>query len=208
MIANHNYAGPARLLAGLIVLIAVGSVLLQLALNLRSGGSVIEGIWILARYFTILTNLLVAVVFATIAIGRAVSPRMLLASVAAIAGVGLVYHALLAHLYVQVGLEIVADQGVHTAVPALSVAWFIAFAPTQALRWRDTLFVMIWPTLYCVYALVRGAASGIYPYPFVDATVLEPGQMAINIAGLTLFFLLLGLALFAAVRLRFRAARS
>lgn len=199
------YTRAARFAAAVIALLAFGSVSLQLGLNLRDGQPFAETVWRMARFFTILTNLIIAATFVAVASGRTVAPRWLLTMTAAIAGVGIVYHALLSHLLVQVGAEIIANHGVHTAVPILSVLWFAAFAPADSLRWRDALLVVIWPIIYCIYVLMRGAFTGEYPYPFIDANTLSPAQMVVNVAGLTLFFLSLGLALIALLRLRGRS---
>ncbi|KLI64440.1 Pr6Pr family membrane protein [Aurantiacibacter marinus] len=198
----------ARISAAVIALLACGSVLLQIGLNLLGGEPLAEALWRMSRFFTILTNLIIAATFAVVAGGRSVAPRWLLAMTAAIAGVGIVYHALLSHLLVQVGAEIIANHGVHTVVPILSVIWFAMFAPVDGLRWRDTWTVVIWPVLYCVYILARGSVTGMYPYPFIDANTLSPVQMAINIAGLTLFFLALGLLLVGMLRLRGRKSAN
>jgi len=195
----------ARISAATIALVAGGSILLQIALNLSDGEGLGTMLWNLARYFTILTNLLTAITFAMIAGGRRASPRWMLALGAAMAGVGLVYHALLSHLLDQQGWEVVADQGVHTVAPILTVLWFIAFVPSDGLRWRDAGLVVIWPVIYCLYALIRGIMTGAYPYPFIDATTLTIAQMALNIAGLTAFFYALGALLLGGIFLRERA---
>ncbi len=204
MNAISIYSRPARISAGIIALLAAGSVALQIGLNVLDGEPLAQTLWRMARFFTILTNLIIAATFASVAAGRTVSPRWLLAMTAAIAGVGIVFHALLSDLVVQVGAGMIANQGVHTAVPILSVIWFAMFAPLDGLRWRDALLVVIWPVLYCVYILARGMVTGMYPYPFIDANTLSPAQMAVNIAGLTLFFLALGLSLVGIIRMRGR----
>lgn len=195
----------ARISAATIALVAGGSILLQIALNLSDGEGLGTMLWNLARYFTILTNLLTAITFAMIAGGRRASAGWMLALGAAMAGVGLVYHALLSHLLDQQGWEVVADQGVHTVAPILTVLWFIAFVPSDGLRWRDVGLVVIWPVIYCLYALIRGIMTGAYPYPFIDATTLTIAQMALNIAGLTAFFYALGALLLGGIFLRERA---
>ena len=46
-----------------------------------------------------------------------------------------------------------------------------------------------------MYVLIVGAATGWYPYPFVDVADLGYPQALINIAGLVLAFLILQAAL-------------
>ncbi len=194
----------ARIAALLIAFTALSSIILRIGLSVAEGQSAGEAIWGLLRFFTILTNLLVGIVFGLVGFGRAIPPRVLMALTSAIAGVGLVYHALLVHLNPQEGWGLIADHGVHTAVPLLCVAWFLAFIPVLVVRWRDAIFAAAWPTIYCIYALARGAMDGLYPYPFIDGNTLAASQMMMNIIVLTLFFMILGAALIGGLKLRAR----
>ncbi|WP_271079481.1 Pr6Pr family membrane protein [Aurantiacibacter sp. MUD61] len=202
MASTHAQSTAARALAALIFIVALGSVTMQVGLNIRDGSSLADVLAAMSRFFTILTNVLVAGTFALIAAGRAISPRWLLCMTAAIAGVGIVYHAALARYLTHEGWEIVADQGVHTAAPILTVMWFAALMPKNAARWRDVPFVVIWPMLYCFYALARGSLTDDYVYFFIDANTLSVAEMTLNIAGLTVFFALLGAASVWLVKLR------
>lgn len=201
---NRTRSAPplARLFAAMIAIAAFASIALQIGLNVHGGETFGQAVWAMLRFFTILTNLLVSITFAGIAMGKEPAPRWLLCMTAAIAGVGIVYHVALAHLLDQQGWEIVADQGVHTVVPILSVLWFLACVRKGFLRFVHVPLVVIWPTLYCVYALVRGSMEGDYPYFFVDANTLGIVELTTNIIGLTLFFALLGLLLVLAVKAR------
>ena len=51
------------------------------------------------------------------------------------------------------------------------------------------------PIAYLVYALVRGAIDGKYPYPFIDVGNLGWLQTALNAGGIALGFIIAGLAL-------------
>ena len=55
---------------------------------------------------------------------------------------------------------------------------------------------------YLVYALVRGAITGTYFYPFLDAGALGLGQVLINSAVLSVAFLAAGAAVVATGRRR------
>lgn len=192
----------ARAFAALVAFVAAGSIVLRIILYLLDGEPLGEALWWLARFFTILTNLLVAGTFAAIAMGRPPAPRWLLAMTSAIAGVGIVYHVALARFLDHEGWEIVADQGVHTVAPILTVLWFLACVPKGVLRLGHVPLVVIWPTIYCVYALIRGSIEGDYPYFFIDAGNLGVIELTINIIVLTGFFALLGLLLVLAVKAR------
>lgn len=42
---------------------------------------------------------------------------------------------------------------------------------------------MFYPVLYFVYAMTRGALSGVNPYPFINAVELGYGQALANTLG-------------------------
>jgi hypothetical protein len=51
---------------------------------------------------------------------------------------------------------------------------------------------MVFPILYSVFALIYGAKTGFYAYFFLDLPSLGWGQMLINMAGLSGFFVVMG----------------
>ena len=70
-----------RLFAALIALVAWAGLVVQFAATYGQNGSVPETFWILLRFFTVITNLLVAVTMTSMAAGRRmsafiVSPRL------------------------------------------------------------------------------------------------------------------------------------
>lgn len=203
-----------RLAATALAALAWTALLLQLALTLRSslanGNGAAHGLWAYLAYFTVLTNLLVA----TLA-GRAARDaeggldlRWRGCAVTAIAVVGMGYHALLRNLVQLEGLDQLADVLLHYAVPLAAVAWWIAFPPRGRIAASAPLAWLAWPALYSVYALVRGAMSGFYPYPFIDVPALGMARVLLNIAGLALVFLLVAYTLRAIAHWRQRAVRS
>ncbi len=163
------------------------------------GGDFFAGFWIYVGYFTILTNTLTAVVMTAVAMGR-VSPRRGARSTSLVTAVTLyilivcvVYTLLLRNQIHFTGLEVVTDIGMHYAVPILTVMWWVVAWPKAILPLRHALFWLAYPLSYCVYILVRGAWTGWFPYPFVEATTLGWGQVAINCVALTGAFYALGL---------------
>jgi len=65
------------------------------------------------------------------------------------------------------------------------------------LRWPDAFTWLAYPGIYLVYILARGAASGLYPYPFVDVTELGYGRVFVHAGLLMLAFSGLGLVVIA-----------
>jgi hypothetical protein len=55
------------------------------------------------------------------------------------------------------------------------------------------LFWSVYPTIYLVYALIRGSIAGSYPYPFIDGAGLGYARTMLNSFGLLFVFIALGL---------------
>ena len=72
----------------------------------------------------------------------------------------------------------------------------------------DPLFWSIYPTMYLIYALIRGRPVGSYPYPFIDAGDLGYGRTLLNSIGLLFVFLALGALFVALGRAHQRMRRS
>lgn len=185
----------------IVALTALAALALQVhvasgALTRPTGGPVW---WWLAGYFTILTNLGVAVLMGATALGHQSSARVQGGLVLAIVMVGLVYHALLARLWAPQGLVWWADQGLHSATPLLTLGWWLTLGDRRV-SLRDLPAWLMWPGAYAAYALIRGALTGFWPYPFLDAGLLGWPQVALNTAGLVLAFAALGLVLIAMAR--------
>lgn len=112
-----------------------------------------------------------------------------------------IYFLILRHAWNPQGWLLVADRILHYAIPALFVADWLFLVPRGQLRWRDALAALIVPLVYILWILLQGAATGWYPYTFIDVPSLGYPAALANIAGLFLLFLLVGLALVAIDRL-------
>jgi len=198
-----------------VAMVAWFGVLLQLVLSLQlavtNGKSALDGLVIYLGYFTVLTNLLVAVSLSwpllspRSAPGRWFQrPGVASAIVVSIAIVGLAYHLLLRHIWNPQGLQWLADVTLHYAVPLLCLVHWWFCVPPARMAWHAPLAWAAWPLAYLVYALLRGAWLQSYPYPFIDVTALGYPQTLLNAAGLLVVFLLLGSVLVAVGRGRFK----
>jgi len=194
---------PARLFALLIAVIATAALVAEFHLTWQRTGidSVTERLWRLARFFTILTNGLVAVVFFAVAAGRTVTGRVLGGVLVSIVMVGLVYQILLARP--KTGLDWWSDFALHAAVPVLVLVWWLGWAD-KALRLADIPLWLGWPLVYCLYAMIRGLADGIYPYFFLDIGRFGLAQVAVNIIGLVSAFGAMALLIWGVARLLHR----
>jgi hypothetical protein len=151
-------------------------------------------------FFTILTNLLVALGL-TLSLTTPQSrlgsffsrPVAASATVVYIAIVGITYSLVLRSLWSPQGAQKIADILLHDLVPVMYVAYWLIFVPKNSLRWKDTLFWLPYPLVYFGYSLIRGAAIGWYPYPFIDASKLGYSRVLANAAMLVCAFLAVAL---------------
>jgi len=161
----------ARLFATLIAVVSVAGLVLQFVTYGidHPGADALDTVWSLARFFTILTNALVAATFTLMALrGRMPGPLWMGGLTLWIAIVGVVYYALLAN--VVTGLNAVADRLVHMVTPLLTVAFWLCWAPKHGLSLASVARWLLWPLVYAGYALLRGQLDGFYPYFFIDPT--------------------------------------
>jgi hypothetical protein len=181
--------------AALVAIVCWAGLAVQFSATYAAQHDPAATLWILARFFTVWTNLLVAMVMTLVAIGRRVSPFMIGGVTLAILLVGAVYMLLLQGLIELSGGAVVADILLHKVSPVAMALWWLFFAPRKALRWSAPLWWSAYPLVYFAYALVRGQADGRYPYPFMDVGKIGWVQTLLNAGGIALLFILAGLVL-------------
>ncbi len=199
----------ARLAAAAIALLGWYGLLLQLyvviATARATGVPVTTAISNYFSFFTILTNLLVALVL-TLSLRTTPSTLSVYASRATvqsavavyIAIVGMVYSLVLRNLWDPEGLQKIADVILHDAIPVLYLLYWLTFVRKgkdhDSLRFSRVPTWLAYPLLYLVYSLIRGAITGIYLYPFIDAGKLGYPRVGLN--AVVLLFAFLGMSLF------------
>ena len=126
----------ARLAAAAIALIAWAGLGIQLQASTELMGSAGAALWAMLRFFTVLANLLVALLFTGIALGwrRTGGPFLLGGVTLAILLVGIVYGLLLNGLLALSGGAALADVLLHKVTPVLVPLWWLAFAPKGGLQ--------------------------------------------------------------------------
>jgi len=190
-----------RLFRVLIALAAFAGLGIQLWIFLESPdfASPLSAVWRMLAFFTILTNLMVGIASAVSAIAPNSASGRLLAGANTRAGVvlyiglvGIVYHVLLAGLWDPQGWQKIADLLLHTATPVMiAIAW-IFFDAKKDLTLKALPQIIVYPVAYTVYAMIRGAGDGFYPYPFIDVSELGYARVLMNVVGLTAAFLFSG----------------
>lgn len=195
-----------RPLAALIAFVAWFGVVLQLYLSLRltdaKGMSTVQGLAFYFGYFTVLTNILVAVAttwpaaLPATSLGRFfVQPAAIGWVAASIAFVGVAYFVLLRHVWNPQGLQLMADVLMHYIVPALVVIYSSMALRRTILPWTVPLWWSLYPVIYFVYVLIRGVIIGKYPYHFIDVAQLGYALALRNAIALWVVFLLLAYVL-------------
>ncbi len=147
-------------------------------------------------FFTILTNLIVAICCTTLITRRNskiksfFSRQNTLTAVAVyITIVGLVYNVILRFLWKPEGLQWVVDELLHTIIPSLFIAFWLLVVPKGKFYWKSVLAWLLYPLSYLILILLRGIPSSFYPYPFIDVDIIGYSQTFINCSGMLLAFL-------------------
>jgi hypothetical protein len=168
----------------------------QLAVSFITTGNVWTALWTILGYFTITTNLLLAVVFTWLAMRRVFTRNWIVAGTAlSILMVGVVY-VLLLHGTVELsGNAVIADRLLHFVTPLLGPLFWIFCTPKGTLNWRHPFLWAMYPLGYFAYGMLRGAATGRYAYPFLDVDALGWGRTAANASVISVGFMACGFAM-------------
>jgi hypothetical protein len=191
MLSRPADARPAALL---VAATAWAALIIQFIASYGDMQAVGATLWFMARFFTISTNLVVALLFTAIASGSAAArgPRPVAGVLLAILLVGIIYNLLLRGTIPLHGLGILANEILHVAVPILVLLYWLLFTPKGALRARDPWFWAIYPLLYLPYALARGLSGEKYAYPFIDIAQLGWTRVLLNSLGIAIGFVITG----------------
>ncbi|MBZ2198911.1 Pr6Pr family membrane protein [Occultella gossypii] len=127
-------------------------------------------------YFTILSNVFAAVLFA-VSLVRPVPDGVRGAAVTFLLLTGVVANTLL--LGVDVQTPAYASVVLHMVVPILVLVDWLITPPRTRLTTKHLLAWMVIPVAYLVYSLVRGALVDWYPYPFLDPREQGYGMVAV-----------------------------
>jgi hypothetical protein len=139
--------------------------------------SLLTAAWEFLSYFTVLTNLLVALALTFHAYRSRLlrffeRPSVLSALVVDIVLVAVTYNLLLRQLWKPQRLGRVADETLHVITPVLYVLFWFLVVPKGTLSWRNIPRWLWYPFGYLAYALVLGVLFGFYPYYFLDVGAL------------------------------------
>lgn len=154
-------------------------------------------------YFTVLTNIIVAICFTAIFMsGKGNLTRFFLrtdtqtAITVYIIMVGAVYNLILRFIWSPQGLQKLVDELLHSVIPLLFILYWLIFVRKSTLQYKDAFRWLLYPLCYTVFIAIRGAISGFYPYPFVNVSeigfpraLLNGGILVLVFTGLSLFLI-------------------
>ncbi|WP_053153306.1 Pr6Pr family membrane protein [Pseudomonas sp. Pf153] len=170
--------------------------------------SLLGGLDIFFSYFTILTNILVAVVLTCAATtGDSALRRFFLQPstqggvAAAIVLVSIAYNLLLRNVWDPQGWQWLADELLHDVMPVVFVVYWWFCVP-KGLHWSNIWPWLLYPLAYFSYVLIRGSFVGAYPYPFIEVDLLGYAQSIGNAAMMLLGFVVVSLVVVAVDRVK------
>ena len=209
---NEVSTKPTRLTAALFAVLRLAMVVLAViaivATLLDTASRATINPFNFFGYFTMQSNIITALILLLAALAtirrRPQTPLLVLARACAttyIVIVGIVYNALLAGLEGGVSLQW-ANWVLHVAFPIYAALDWILFGDHLAVPWRKFWIVLIFPVVWIIVVIIRGATDGWVPYPFLDPTQ-GYGVVALYAIGIFVTTGIVGVTVFALSRVRF-----
>lgn len=157
-------------------------------------------------YFTILSNIAAGIVLIYLACNMRISPTAQVVRGAVtlyMAMTGVIFAFLLAGLQ-NVRLTAVPWDNIvlHYIMPIVMVVDWLIFPPQTRVSLKRAVLWLLFPIAYVIFTLVRGGASGWYPYPFFNPAFSSLGQVIATCVIISIFVII------AMLLLRLRARRA
>lgn len=171
MLAARAWNTTTALVAGTGIVMEVVAALVD---DPGIAGSMTERLVRLFSYFTILSNVLVCVVAALLAVRPDRDGRLFrvarLDALLCIAVTGIVYNTLLVGLVDLTAAGVVSNALLHVVSPLLVVVGWVLFGPRPRVDRSTIWWSAVAPLGWILYTFARGAVVGWYPYPFLDVS--------------------------------------
>lgn len=189
----------ARVLHLLVAVLALGGFGIELVVALIGGPGIApthaERIIRLFNYFTIESNLLIG----GVSLALAVDPRrdgpvfrvLRLDALLCIAVTGIVYNTVLRGLVELTGAGMVSNVMLHVLAPLFAVIVWLWVGPRPRMSVATVWWSVVYPIVWLAATFARGAATGWYPYPFLDVNELGLAPALINAGLVAVVFLVL-----------------
>lgn len=200
------FAKFTRAWHGVIAVLVVIAVVVQVIIAIRLpssphnvGAGIVKGSSLIGRllrivsFFTIQSNVLSGVV--SLQLARQPDrdgPSWRVLRLAALFGItvtGVVYATVLAPIHEPNGFaETFTNTIVHYIVPVMMVLGWLLFGPRPRIGRPTVLWSLLFPVLWLVYTLIRGAIWKWYPYPFLDVPSHGYLRVVLNSVAVTAVF--------------------
>ncbi|QZN86718.1 Pr6Pr family membrane protein [Cellulomonas sp. C5510] len=193
---------PARVLHAVPALAAGGGLVLEVGRALAEGpgdaGTTTERLVRLFSYFTIQSNLLVLAASVLLVARPARTDRfpavLHLDALLCVAVTGVVYHGVLADpSAASTPSGRAADLLLHTVAPVATWLVWLLVGPRPRFGGGTAAWAVVYPLVWIAWTFTRGAATGWYPYPFLDVAAVGAARAALNTAAVAAGFLVLAL---------------
>lgn len=179
------------------------TVILQLILIIiNRQASIFETIIRFFTFFTILTNILVAMVFTANWLQPKNSfqffnkPNTQVAIAVYIFVVGFVYNTILRFIWQPKGWDKLADELLHLIIPIVYILyWYFKFSKKE-INYKSVFGWLLFPIIYIVIVMIRGYFSRYYPYPFLHVGNLGVNKVLLNSILMTLFFVVVSVVFY------------
>ena len=190
---------PTLIYVAITVIIVWAALILQFNISLLLfEGNYLETAKLFLSFFTITTNIIVAVCFTMILLfpqGKAGNffskPATLTAITVYIVVVGIIYNFLLRGLLSPTGWARVADELLHVVSPILVLIFWLFATDKSKLAYKDAIIWLFYPLLYVVFIIIRGYFIHQYPYPFINVEELGYPKAILNTIFIIIFFYVL-----------------
>lgn len=191
----------AKFCVAIAALIIWFSIALQFAVSLKQAGYNYQvTVEEFLSYFTVTTNIIVALCFTTLWLFRSsivgnffARPSTLTAITVYIVVVGLIYNTMLRGLIVLNGWPRAADELLHVLSPIIFLVFWIFLVEKAGLKYKSAAIWLIYPLIYVVFTVIRGYFINRYPYPFINVVKLGYPTAITNAAIIIFIFWMLSL---------------
>jgi hypothetical protein len=179
---------PARLLAGLGLIVGVVALVVQFAISMQAytaaGRDVPGALGTFFTYYTILTNIVLVLIYLAEFVGwrwldlfRSLDVRGMMVAV-------MILVASFVHFFLRglglTGWFLACDYALHYATPLIYFLWWLVGVRHGPLLLRRIPLMLAPTVVYFLVVLARGAWVGEYPYPVLNVVSLGYPHVLLN----------------------------
>jgi len=200
---KYNY----RIICALIGWLALSLRLVDV-LIIGQYASIAKELFVYFGFFTVWTNILIALAFTAPLLyqdRKLYNFFMLPAVRAALASyifmVSVVYHIAIAPSWDPQGFTLLTAHGLNTVMPILYIVDWLFFAEKRPIFYKHLPYWVIYPAVYGVTIIILGSLTNVYPYTFLDVSLIGIEKVLMNMFGLVAVFAVVGPIFIAAAHL-------